>query len=64
MSNFDFERIWQSKRALHERLTSAPIAEKLRLLDAMRERAVAIRATRARNTATVREEPPPYGEQQ
>jgi len=27
--NFDFERIWESKRALRERLTTAPIIEKL-----------------------------------
>ena len=37
--NFDFERIWESKRALRERLTTAPIIEKLRMLDALHERA-------------------------
>lgn len=38
--NFDFERIWEDNRRMRERLAAAPIAEKLRMLDAMRERAV------------------------
>jgi hypothetical protein len=58
--SFDFERIWKSKRALRERLAARPVAEKLRLLDAMRERAVAIRAS-ARQTTIVRERAPDYG---
>jgi hypothetical protein len=46
--NFDFERIWKSKRALRERLAARPISEKLRLLDAMRERTVALRKAKIR----------------
>lgn len=57
---FDFERIWESKRALSERLTASPIAEKLRLLDALRERAVTLRAP-APDEAVVRETSAEYG---
>ncbi len=59
--DFDLDRIWKSKRALRERLTARPVAEKLRLLDAMRERALAIRAATPRQTDTVQEQEPPYG---
>lgn len=59
--SFDFERIWKSKRALSERLTASPIAEKLRMLDALRERAVALRAASSQQTVTVQEHPPNYG---
>jgi hypothetical protein len=41
--NFDFERIWESKRALRQKLANAPIAEKLRMLDALRIRTIAIK---------------------
>jgi len=60
--NFDFERIWESKRALRERLTTAPIIEKLRMLDALRERAAAIRAARFREPTAVQEKPGGYGD--
>ena len=60
--NFDFERIWESKRALRERLAAAPIAEKLRMLDALHERAVAIRDARFREATTVQEKPGGYGD--
>jgi hypothetical protein len=53
--SFDFERIWKSKRALRERLAALPIAEKLRLLDAMRERAVAIQGKNPRQIIAVQE---------
>lgn len=43
---FDMARIEQSKREFRERLRALPIAEKLALLDALRERALAIRAAR------------------
>ena len=59
--NFNLDRAWKSKRALRERLAAKPVAEKLRLLDAMRERALAIRAATPRHTDTVQEEEPPYG---
>ncbi len=40
---FDLERILTSKRAYHQRLVSLSMGEKLRMLDALRERALAIR---------------------
>jgi hypothetical protein len=51
----------RSKEALRRRLTSLPIAEKLRLLDALRERAIALREARLTKPSTAREEPPDYG---
>jgi hypothetical protein len=60
--NFDFERIWESKRALRERLTTAPIIEKLRMLDALHERAAAIRGARFRESTAVQEKPGGYGD--
>jgi len=39
----DPERIGESKRDFRRRLASRPIAEKLRLLDSLRERMLAIR---------------------
>lgn len=43
---FDLATILQSKRDFRQRLAARPIAEKLALLDALRERALAIRPTR------------------
>ena len=60
-NNFDFERISESKRALRRRLATAPIIEKLRMLDALHERAVAIRGARFREATAVQEEPGRYG---
>jgi hypothetical protein len=39
----DLQKILESKRALRRELAVKPIAEKLRMLDAMRESAVRIR---------------------
>lgn len=41
--SFNLEKLLESKRALRRHLAARPIEEKLRLLDAMREREVAIR---------------------
>jgi len=63
--SFDIQRILESKRALRQRLAARPVVEKLRLLDAMRERAQAIRGgspAAPRDSAIVREQPSPYGE--
>jgi hypothetical protein len=60
--NFDFEPIWESKRALRERLTTAPIIEKLRMLDALHERAAAIRGASFREATAVQEKPRGYGD--
>ena len=43
---FDLLHILESKRAHRQHLASRPIGEKLRLLDAMRERELAIRGRR------------------
>jgi len=40
---FDFKHIIESKRAQSRNLASRPIAEKLRMLDALRERELDIR---------------------
>lgn len=58
---FDLARILESKRAFRQRLAARPIAEKLAMLDALRERALAIRPTQpAPSTGAFCEEPPPY----
>jgi hypothetical protein len=58
---FDLERIGESKREFRRRLAARPIAEKLRLLDSLRERILAIRRgsnTGAPRKAVVQETPP------
>jgi hypothetical protein len=61
MKTFDFDGLWRSKRALRERLAARPVAEKLRLLDAMYESALSIRSANRRQVNVVREQPPDYG---
>jgi hypothetical protein len=57
----DFAKILQSKRAYRQRLAARPIEEKLALLDALRERALALRPARpGQDAGTLREETPPY----
>jgi len=59
--SFDLKKMLESKRALRRDLAARPIAEKLRMLDDLRERALAIRAASpAQHGASVREEPPSY----
>jgi hypothetical protein len=41
--SFDWEKIMEGKRALRRDLAARPVAEKLRMLDAMRGRELAIR---------------------
>ena len=43
----DVQKILESKRALRRELAARPIAEKLELLEKLRERELAIRAGRA-----------------
>jgi hypothetical protein len=58
---FDLAKILESKRAFRQRLAARPIAEKLAMLDALRERALAIRAAQpASHAGALREEPPHY----
>jgi hypothetical protein len=40
---FDLKRMLESKKALRRKLADCPLAEKLAMLDALRERALAIR---------------------
>jgi len=56
---FDLAKIRQSKREFRQRLAARPIEEKLALLDALRERSLAIRPARAAmEPGTLRETPP------
>ena len=55
---FNYDRVHDSKRAMRRKLASMPIGEKLRILDILRERAVAIRASRRLD------EEPEHGEQE
>jgi hypothetical protein len=58
---FDPARILESKRAYRQRLAARPIEEKLALLDALRERALALRpAHPVTGGGLLREEPTPY----
>jgi hypothetical protein len=58
---FDLAKILQSKRAFRQRLAARPIEEKLAMLDALRERALAIRPARpAPQRGALREEASPY----
>lgn len=55
---FDLQKILESKEARRRYLASRPVAEKLRLLDAMRERELAIRgSSHYPKPKVVREEP-------
>jgi hypothetical protein len=56
----DLERIGESKRDFRRRLAARPIAEKLRLLDSLRQRALTIRGAAESNRtskANVEENP-------
>jgi hypothetical protein len=58
---FDLAKILQSKREYRQRLAGRTIEEKLGILDALRERALAIRPARAEpQTSVLREQPPAY----
>ena len=60
--SFNWQKVTESKRALRQRLATAPITEKLRMLDVLRERAVAIRGARFREATAVQERPGRYGD--
>ncbi len=54
---FDLQKIFESKRKFRRELAVLPIEEKLRLLDALRERQLAIDpATELRPSGVLREE--------
>ncbi len=59
---FDFEKVWEDKREMRRKLAALPIAEKLRMLDAMRERALVLRGATIISVPKAKEpspEPPP-----
>ena len=59
--SFDLEKIIESKRALRRKLAALPVAEKLRMLDALRERELAIRGRAVHSDSSgLREESAPY----
>jgi hypothetical protein len=59
--SIDLQKILESKRALRRNLAARPLAEKLRMLDALRERELAIRGQAAQaDSGTLREKPAPY----
>jgi len=55
----DLQTILESKRRYRQRLAARPIAEKLRMLDAMRECALLLRPAAS---SILREDAAPYGE--
>jgi hypothetical protein len=60
--SFDIQKIIASKRALRRDLAARPVAAKLRILDALRERELVIRGRAICSTSdTGVEEPAPYG---
>ena len=59
--SFDLQKILESKRALRRDLAARPVAEKLRMLDALRERELAIRGRTIHSASGIlRHEPVPY----
>ena len=61
--SFDLQHIFESKRAHRRNLAALPVAEKLRMLDAMRERELDIRGRGTpmdAESSVVREDSPPY----
>jgi len=60
--SFHLQKILESKRALRRDLAAWPVAEKLRMLDALREREVAIRGCAVHSdSSALREKPSPDG---
>jgi hypothetical protein len=58
--SFDLQKMLESKRAYRQQLAARPIGEKLRILDALRERTLAIRGSAQYSASNVvREEPDP-----
>ncbi|MCP5524333.1 MAG: hypothetical protein H7A46_22595 [Verrucomicrobiales bacterium] len=57
---FDLAKILESKREFRRRLAARPIAEKLKMLDALRERELTLRASQNKgNGGEVHEAPLP-----
>ena len=59
--SFDLQKIIEGKRVLRRKLAALPVAEQLRMLDALREREFAIRGCVVDSDSSgLREEPAPY----
>jgi hypothetical protein len=59
--SFDLQKIIESKRALRRTLAARPVVEKLRMLDALREREIVIRGRAIHsNSSAGREGPAPH----
>jgi len=50
--SLDLQKLLESKRALRRNLAARPVAEKLRLLDALRQRELAIRGHPGRSKSS------------
>jgi hypothetical protein len=62
---FDLKRMLESKKALRSKLAGCPLAEKLDMLDALRERALAFRkAGEVMHHTVVHEAPEKYRTEQ
>ena len=62
--NFDWQKTAESKGALRRKLAARPVAEKLAILDTLRERELAIRHARDHGpapTTLLREAPARFG---
>jgi len=58
---FDLEKILESKRRFRQQLAARPIEEKLAMLDALRERSLAIRAAQPiLKAGALHQQPPSY----
>jgi hypothetical protein len=57
--SFDLRRILESKQAFRRELTGRPVAEKLAMLDALRDRLLTIRAAAAPTRPMVPPQPSP-----
>lgn len=56
--SFDLQKMLESKRAYRQQLAARPIGEKLRILDALRERQFAISSSTIPSDANVVSEQP------
>jgi hypothetical protein len=56
--SFDLQKILEDKRRLRRDFATRPIVEKLRMLDALRERELAIRGGARQRNVTILREPP------
>ena len=56
--SFDLQRILESKQSLRRKLAARPLAEKLAMLDALRERARVLRDAAKRELPAELKEPP------